>query len=79
MELLQKKALEQAIKLIESMSSYEGYKALNDLVKEAEELKQILSPKDVLAVYNENIGKEMHKATEAAQWIKAVLEKENQK
>lgn len=79
MELLERKALEQAIKLIESMSSYEGYKALNDLTKEAKELKQILTSKDVLAIYNENISKEMHKATEAAQWIKAVLEKENQK
>lgn len=76
MELLERKALHQALKLIESMSSYQGYKDLNDLTKEAEENKEVLKPCDILAVYNENVNKEFAKATEAAQWIKAVLEKE---
>lgn len=73
MDSLQRKGLEQAIKLLDSMSSYDGYKFLSEICKDAEEKEEVLT------VYNENTSRELGKAREAIQWIKAVLEKENQK
>lgn len=79
MDSLQRKGLEQAIKLLDSMSSYDGYKFLSEICKDAEEKEEVLKTTKVLAVYNENTSRELGKAREAISWIKAVLEKENQK
>ena len=54
MDSLQRKGLEQAIKLLDSMSSYDGYKFLSEICKEAEEKEEVLKTTEVLAVYNEN-------------------------
>lgn len=40
MDSLQRKGLEQAIKLLDSMSSYDGYKFLSEICKDAEEKKR---------------------------------------
>lgn len=54
MDSLQRKGLEQAIKLLDSMSSYDGYKFLSEICKDAEEKEEVLKTTDTMKILVEN-------------------------